>query len=152
WAGPPRRASSKCDARSPAEQASGLVSPLLDGDVQRGLAIAGPRGAIRAVLEEQTDQREIAVECRLVKRRVTLRRAAAGDGGATRDREPADLGTAIGARPRRGGIDREVTFGILRDGANVGARIEERFGGLTVAEERGQVQGRPAVVGSLSHQ
>ena len=115
------------------------MSSLLDGDVQRGLTLPRPRGAIRTVLQENTDQREVAVERRFVKRRVAVRRAATVDGGAARDQDPNDLGAAIDARTRGGRIDRQVTFGILSDRTDVGAGVEEGFGGLAMAEERSQM-------------
>src|SRR6266478_3533808 len=124
---------------------------MLHGDLQRGVALAAARGAIGAALEEQTDQREVAVERRFVKWGVAGRRAPAVNRTSARDQEPDDVRAALGARPGGGGIDRQVGFGIPRDAAHIGTGVEERLGGLAMAEERRQVEGWPAVVGPLPH-
>jgi hypothetical protein len=113
--------------------------PVFAGEIERRFAVVFRRAWVRAVCEQRLRDLDVSIESRRV------------------ERSPASFGRRVDGRPVfEQGLDRGQILGSLRrdravqrrhldelvpgDRGGIGARLEQRFGGFGVAEERGQVE------------
>jgi hypothetical protein len=124
----------------PPQQGGRFPLILLLDERQGGFAVSVGGGNVRALC----DQRAHCVE--VVVRGGNVQRLPAGsvdrvDVGAGAEQEAGNEAVVAGERR----VERRVAVRILRSRTDVGAPRQEQFGQLGMAEERGEVQGRPAV-------